>query len=178
MKPLRNLHALLCLAAIHVMLMTTGCATDSTKGYSSAPLFRSDISTVAVPIFENKTGVRDVEFQLTDALIKEIEARSPYKVTSGNHADTIVLGQIRDIQLDQLSKSRLTGLSEEVILSVTIDFLWKDNRTGKTIVERQSYAGHGLFVPSNPSGEPVELGRFAAVEHLARDVVNEMRAEW
>jgi hypothetical protein len=155
-----------------------GCASDPSKGYSSKPLFRGDISTVAVPIFENKTVVRDVEFQLTDALIKEIESRTPYKVTSGAHGDTIVLGQIRDVQLDQLSKSRLTGLSEEVILSVTIDFLWKDHRNGKTIVERRSFSGHGLFVPSNPSREPVELGRFAAVKHLARDIVNEMRAEW
>ena len=160
----------------HVWL--SGCSTDPAKGYSSTPLFRGDISTVAVPILENKTVVRDVEFQLTDALIKEIESRTPYKVTPGGDADTIVLGQIRDVQLDQLSKSRLTGLSEEVILSVTIDFVWKDNRNGKTIVERRSYAGHGLFVPSNPSSEPIELGRFAAVEHLARDIVNEMRSEW
>lgn len=159
-------------------LFLTACASDPSKGYSSNPLFRTDISSIAVPIFENTTFVRDVEFQLTDALIKEIEFRTPYKVTSSEQADTIVLGQIRDVQLDQLSKSRLTGLSEEVILSVTIDFLWKDNRNGKTLVERRQFSGHGLFVPSRPSGEPIELGRFAAVEHLARDVVKEMRAEW
>ena len=155
-----------------------GCSSDPTKGYAAGSIYRAGITTVAVPIFTNDTYVRDVEFTLTDALVKEIEARTPYKVTSQAEADTIVLGQIRDVQLDQLSKSRLTGLTEEGIVSVTIDFLWKDNRSGKVLVERKAYSGHGLFVPSNPSGEPIELGRFNAVGHLARDIVGEMRAEW
>jgi hypothetical protein len=156
----------------------SGCSSDPTKGYAASSIYRTGISTVAVPIFTNDTFVRDVEFTLTDALVKEIEARTPYKVTSQSNADTIVLGQIKDVQLDQLSKSRLTGLTEEGIVSVTIDFQWKDLRSGKVLVERRTYSGHGLFVPSQPSGEPIELGRFAAVQHLARDVVGEMRAEW
>jgi hypothetical protein len=136
------------------------------------------VSTVAVPIFINKSFQRDVEFELTDALIKEIESRTPYKVTSEASADTIVLGQIQAVELDQLSKSRLTGLSEEVIVSVTIDFQWKDLRSGKVLVDRRAFAGHGLFVPSRPSTEPIELGKFAAVHQLASDIVAEMRSDW
>lgn len=160
------------------MVFACGCASDPTKGYSSASVYPAHVSSVAVPIFANKTYFRDVEFELTDALIKEIERRTPYKVTSEAQADTIILGQVRQVQLDQLSKSRLTGLSEEVIVSVTIDFQWKDLRSDKVLVERKQFAGHGLFVPSRPTGEPIELGKFAAVQQLARDVVGEMRSEW
>jgi hypothetical protein len=99
-------------------------------------------------------------------------------VTAEADADTILLGQVRNIQLDHLSKSRVTGLTEEVIVSVTIDFQWKDLRTGRVMLERRSFSGHGLFVPSRPSSEPIELGQFAVVQQLARDVVNEMRAPW
>jgi hypothetical protein len=35
-----------------------------------------------------------------------------------------------------------------------------------------------LFVPSNPTGEPIALGEFAAVQQLARDVVAELQAQW
>jgi hypothetical protein len=154
------------------------CSQDPTQGYSTRSTFRSGIKTVAVPIFQSDSYTRDVEFELTDALVKEIEARTPYKVTDDGRADTILTGRIRSIKLDQLSKSRLTGLSEEVIVSVTIDFQWKDLRNGRTLVDRQEFAGHGLFVPSRPSGEPIELGQFAAVQQLARDVVAEMRANW
>lgn len=158
--------------------LVAGCASDPAEGYSSASLYRDDIATVAVPIFTNQSFTRDVEFELTDALIKEIEARTPYKVTSSARANTILTGEIRRIELDQLSKSRLTGLSEEVVLSVTIDFQWKDLRTGRVLVERRDFTGNGLFVPSRPTGEPVELGQFAVVQQLARDIVGELRSEW
>lgn len=161
-----------------VMLAIPGCATDPTEGYASMTVFRDDVRTVAVPIFENHTFVRNVEFDLTDALIKEIESRTPYKVVDRARADTILIGHVRQVELDQLSKSRLTGLSEEVILSVTIDFRWQHQQSGKLLLERQEYAGQGLFVPSRPTGEPIELGRFAAVQQLARDIVNEMQSPW
>jgi len=160
------------------ILLVAGCASDPSEGYSTASVFPSDIRTVAVPILENDTFIRGVEFELTDALIKEIEARTPYKVTAQPQADTIFLGRVKKVELDQLSKSRLTGLGEEVIVSVTIDFEWKDWRSDAPLVARKSFSGHGLAVPSAPTGERMELGRMAAVQQLARDIVDEMRAAW
>lgn len=155
-----------------------GCAADPSEGYSTATPFSEDIRTVAVPIFENSSFIRGVEFELTDALIKEIEAQTPYKVTSQAHADTIIEGKILSVELDQLSKSRFTGLGEEVIVALTIDFQWRDMRSDKPLVERKSFSGHGLFVPSTPTAERVELGRIAAVQQLARDVVAQLMAQW
>ena len=162
-----------------VLVITMGsCASDPTQGYSSASIYPANIHTVAVSIFENDTYTRDVEFQLTDALVKEIEARTPYKVVPASRADTVLLGQIRKIDLDQLSKSRQTGLCEEVILSVTIDFQWKDQRSFKPLLERKAFTSNALFVPSQPSSEPIELGEFAVVQQLARDIVAQMQTEW
>ena len=161
-----------------VLLAVAGCTSDPYSGYSAMSVFPEGISSVSVPIFKNETFVRDVEFELTDALIKEIEARSPYKVMTEARADTVLIGEIRKIELDQLSKSPLTGLSEEVIVSLTIDFEWKDLRTGRPIIVRKNFTGYGLFVPSRPTGESIQLGRFAAIQHLARDLVNELQAQW
>lgn len=155
-----------------------GCASDPTQGYSAASIYPTGIRTVAIPIFKSDSYTRDIEFMVTDALIKEVEARTPYKVVPSSRADTIILGHVREVELDQLSKSRLTGLSEEVIVSVTIDFLWKDQRTGKPLVERRAFTANALFVPSRPSSEPIEIGQFAAAQELARDVVSELQAEW
>jgi len=166
------------LALLMLLATLAACASDPTRGYSTRSIYPRGISTIAVPIFESDSYTRNVEFQLTDALIKEIEARTPYKVVPGSRADTILLGHITQVELDQLSKSRLTGLSEEVIVSVTIDFQWKDQRTGKPLLERRGFTGHALFVPSRPSSEPIELGQFAAVQQLAREIVGEMQAEW
>ena len=172
MRPLALLAVLAALATL------VGCASDPTKGYSTESSFPDDVRSVAIPIFENHTLFRDVEFDLTDALIKEIEARTPYKVLSSAKADTVLLGRIVRVEMNQLSRSRVTRLSEEVLLTVTIDFEWKDLRTDAPLLERTGFSGHGLFVPSTPTGEPIELGQFSAVQGLARDIVAEMRSNW
>jgi hypothetical protein len=161
-----------------LVVATAGCAADPREGYSTQSTFREDVATVAIPIFDNDSFSRDVEFELTDALVKEIEARTPYKVASPARADTIIIGTIRRVELDRLSKSRQTGLAEEMIISLTVDFQWKDLRTDRTLLERRSFDGHALFVPSNPSGESLEIGRHGVVQTLARDIVSEMRAAW
>lgn len=175
---IRKLGIRLALIALTATCALTGCASDPSQGYSTAPIYPVGINTIAIPIFTSDSYTRDVEFQLTDALIKEIEARTPYKVVAADRADTVLLGQVRKVELDQISKSRLTGLSEEVILSVTIDFQWKDQRSGKPLLERKAFTGNALFVPSRPSSEPLELGTFAVVQQLARDVVSELQADW
>jgi hypothetical protein len=133
---------------------------------------------VAVTLIQNRSYERDIEYELTDALVKEIEARTPYKVTSPSHADTILTGRITDVRRDQLSKSSLTGLSEEVTFGVTIDLEWRDLRTGETLLELESFTAQSLFVPSNPTGEPIEIGQFGAAQNLARDIVSEMVTGW
>jgi hypothetical protein len=156
----------------------TGCATDPTQGYTAMSLHRQDVATIAVPIFTNETFHRDVEFLLADALVKEIERRTPYKVAPSTRADTILSGRVTEVVLDSISRSRQTGLTEEMILRVTIDFQWKDQRNNANLLERRSFSGTALFVPSAPSGEPLEIGQFAVVQQLARDIVDEMQADW
>ena len=158
--------------------LLAGCAADPTEGWSTASVWSTDVRTVSVSMFENSTFNRDFAFEFMDALIKEIEARTPYKVTARGRADTIVTGRIRSIDHTELSKSSLTGLSEEVTVSVTIDLKWTDVRTGELLLELGSFTADSLFVPSNPTREPIELGKFGAAQKLARDVVSEMRADW
>lgn len=136
------------------------------------------IATVAVDVFENETPQRDFEYDLTDALVKEIEARTPFKVTSSDRADTILTGRIRRIELQQISKSSLTGLAEEITVGVTIDMKWKDLRTGESLLELDSFTADSLFVPSQPSREPLAIGRFGVAQLMARDIVDEMQADW
>jgi hypothetical protein len=171
-------HRLPCAIGLSVALTIVGCASDPTQGYAFASAYPEGVKSVAVNVFENDTHDRGVEFELTDALIKEIEARTPYKVTSAKRADTILTGRIRSVERGQLSKSRVTGLSEEVMLAVTIDLDWRDRRTGTSLLVLRSFSADSLFVPSNPTGEPIELAQFGAAERLARDVVSEMQADW
>ena len=126
----------------------------------------------------NATATSRFALDATQALITEIESRTPYKVTSENSADSLLSGQITAVRLTALSQNRTTGLDEEVIVGVTVDFEWMDLEDDTTIVKRSNFEGAGLFVPTPPSGEYLEVGEVAVVQQLASDMVDEMQAAW
>jgi len=165
----KNLNQLALAAAI---VFATGC------GYSTAELFPTEYQTVAVPIFDNRTFYRGVEFDLTEALVKEIEQRTPYKTMAANVADTLLSGTVTNVYVQELSRTREAGLPQEVQVTVTIDFDWTDQRSGAKLVSRRSFSGVGRYVPTQPVGESFEIGQHAAVERIARDIVSSLRGDW
>lgn len=156
-----------------------GCdATPTTGGYQMQSRYSKDYRTVAVTLFKNDTFDRPLNGELTEALVKELQASTPYHISSEARADTLLRGTVRTRTLRELSKSRSTGLSEEMLYEVTVDWEWIDQRTGKVLVARNGFSGSALFVPSRPSSEPTEIGRLAVVQNLATDIVANMQADW
>jgi hypothetical protein len=147
-------------------------------GYSSSTLYPKQYQTISVPIFKNNSSSKNMEFMLTDALIKEIEARTPYHVIGKEYADTQFTGTIRSVDLHTISQSRLTGLDDEVMITVSIDFEWINLKSGNRIVGRKNFTNSALFVPSQPSSEPIEIGKFAVIQQLSKDIVDQMQASW
>lgn len=156
----------------------TSCASDPSEGWSTKSSHPENYRTVSVPVFENKSYDRDVSRSLTDAVIKEIQQSTPYRVTSPAGADTVLRGSIRQVSLRELSKSVATGLSEEMVMQVTVDYEWIDMKTGKPIVSRQGFVGSGTFIASRPQAEPIDLGGYNAVQQLAADIVASMQVDW
>jgi hypothetical protein len=99
-------------------------------------------------------------------------------VRSEASADTVLRGSITAIDMIQLSKDPSTGLANEMMLRMRVNFEWVDLKTGERIVSREGVESSAVFVPSYPAREPLELGRFAAVEQLARDLVAAMQSRW
>ena len=119
-----------------------------------------------------------MEFMLTDALVKEIQVRSPYRVVDKQVADTLLTGTITSVDLRTLSQSQTTGLDNEVLVRVVVDFEWLNQRSGNRIVGRRNFSSSAVFIPSRPSSEPIEMGQFAVVQQLASDIVDQMQASW
>lgn len=166
-----------CLAAGAAL---AGCTSgpDQAGGYAVRNRYPKEYRTIAVNVFRNDTYDRPLNGQLTEAIIKEVQATTPYRISSESRADTVLRGTVRRREVRELSKSRSTGLSEEMLYEVTVDWEWVDQRTGKVIVARNGFSGSALFVPSRPSSEPTEIGRLAVVQNLATDIVANMQANW
>ncbi len=43
-------------------------------------------------------------------------------------------------------------------MTVTVDFEWRDNRTGKVLVSQRNFSATDTFVASRPSAERLEQG--------------------
>lgn len=161
----------------HLPFGPFSCSTSPSQGYSFATTFPENIRTVQVPVFENYTFDVGLEAELTEAVIKEFQRLSGIRVTQGG-ADTTLKAAITDSKLRRLTLDRRTGYVQELALTITLDYDWKDNRTGEVLSSRRNFAASDTFIPARPSGERIDAGRHAAVQRLARDLVAELRAGW
>jgi hypothetical protein len=160
------------LAILVCASMLFGC------GYSTTELYPTQYTTVTVPNFENRSNDRAVEFKLREALIKEIEQRTPYKAISGTGlADTQLTGTVTRVDRQLLSRDPVAGLPQEIEITVTVDFQWRDVRTGEVIRGYRGLTAAGQFVPDRTIGEFSDDGVRLAVARLADDIVSRMRSE-
>lgn len=166
-----------CLCAI-VPMGLLSCATNPETGYSFASSHDTTIRTVHVPMFKNPTFQRGLEVELTDAIIKEIQRSTPWKVADGSVAETSLSGTITGATMRQLTTNRDSGLAQELSFTITVDFDWVDARSGKALASRRAFSASDTFVPSQPVGERLEVGSHGAVQQLARDIVGELRSQW
>ena len=162
-----------------LMIGVPGCSSDPRRGYSfnSASSFRA--GSVSVPVFGNQTFDHGVESELTEAVVKEIQRTTRMAVVAGNAgADTTLTGVIRKSDMRTISRDSITGLVNHTALVLTIDFEWRDNRSGQTLVGRRNFAATDTFGPARGTGELREAAVHGAVQQLARDIVGEMRGGW
>lgn len=160
------------------LAMLSACSNDPSKGWSTAPVMASDARTIAVPVFNNTTYDKGIEVELTEAIIKELQRTTRLGIVRTGDADSTLVGSVMSSDLRRLTRDSLTGLTDELSLRITVDFTWRDARTGETIVARRGFTAVDTFVPGRGTGEPIEVGRRAAVQRLARDIVAEMRSSW
>jgi hypothetical protein len=161
-------------------LALCGCA-----GYQlgTGTLHRPEIRTVHVPVFESASFRRYLGEWLTEAVVKEVELRTPYKVTGSPDADSVLVGRIVD------ERKRVIGetinddpryLGTDMIVTIS----WYDRR-GEALMQDSSFAlaplsffaaASGDFVPE--AGQSVTTAHQESIERLARQIVQQMEASW
>jgi hypothetical protein len=156
-------------------LTLTGC------GYTLAQSFNRDIKTVAVPIFENTTNRRGLEFQLTEAVQTEITKRTPYRLAKGLEADTRLTGKIVGFRKDVLGETRYDD-PRELQISMMVEVRWEDLRTGQLLAQQEIPLSPEAIPLSTQSEMAPEIGQSLAtamddaLHSMARKIVNLMEA--
>ncbi|MHC4352376.1 MAG: LPS assembly lipoprotein LptE, partial [Planctomycetota bacterium] len=146
-------------------------------GYSNESLFPKDVESVRLAMFDNQTFRRGVEYELSDALSKRIEADTPYKiVTDADRADTVIGGQIVSIEELALSVDRDVGtvLESEVLLRAVVH--WKNLKTGDLMIDHRTVSASASF--SAYQMQDFKYASTLAANNLARKIVELMEGGW
>ncbi len=166
----------LCTFALMLCILSfCGCA--GMRGYSNEPLFPQDISSVCLEMFDNQSFRRGVEYELSDALAKRIEADTPYKIISNkDRSDTVMSGQIVSIGESALTTEREIGraLEKEVQLKAVVS--WKNLKTGEMLIDNQFVTAEATYSEYQMQG--FGYASTLAANNLARKIVELMEKKW
>jgi hypothetical protein len=170
-----NSQFLIYCAICALVLSLTGCGEN--RGYTNAPLYPQGIATVYVEMFDNQSFRRGIEFELTDALAKRIEAQTPYKiVTDRDKADTIISGRLARVNESTLTAERQIGRSLEKSVELKAVVTWKNLRTGDLLIDNKTVGASAAF--SEWQGQSFAYGATLAANLLAEKIVEQMETGW
>jgi hypothetical protein len=193
------------LLLVFAALLLPSCSSDGNLcilGYTTQPNYDTNIHTVRVPIFKNYT-MRDstrqgIEFDLTRAVIREIELKTPYKVVGADcNADTELTGTIVGFTKAILNRNQLNEV-REAEMTLKVEVIWKDLRTGEILSLPKlrpdplpplgdapplpalppplTLASTADFVPE--VGESITTARKKNVDRMAVQIVSMMEKPW
>jgi hypothetical protein len=163
-----------------LLLCTGGCARYQVGAQS---LYSPDITTVYVPMIESKSLRRFLGERLTEAVVKEIEKQTPYKVVDSQDADSILTARlVADTKKIRTSTRYDDG--RENIIRFKIEASWIDRR-GEII--RQDLAlpiapefaallESGNYIPE--IGQSVSTAQQTAIQRTAEQIVAMMEVPW
>jgi Lipopolysaccharide-assembly len=161
-------------------LLVTGCAHYQVGNES---LYAPDIATVYVPMIVSDSYRPDLGERLTEAVIKEIELKTPYKVVGTPDADSILAVKLMGDSRHVLGEDSFDDprLSESTVYS---EVSWL-NRRRLPMAPTQTLAlppelidmdRTALLVPE--AGQSVASSQQQAIERLAQQIVGTMETPW
>ena len=158
-------------------LLLLAVAIGGCGGYSDAALFPEDIDSVRLEMFDNRSFRRGVEFELSDALAKRIEAETPYKLVSDrDRSDSVISGQLVTITESALTIDRdlARPLEREVVLTAVVN--WKNLNTGQLMISNKTVTAAASY--SEFQSQDFTYASALAANKLARKIVELMENNW
>ncbi len=157
--------AAICLVAIAI----SGCA-----GYhlGNQFLYRSDIRSVHVQMFESDSYRRFLGQRLTEAVVKEIELSTPLTIADPQLADSYIRGRILPDQKFVIGEN-INDEPRSLLVNWRVEVTWVD-RAGVPLIDRQSLliTRDAAFIPEG--GQSLSTAQQKLIERIARDIVTHM----
>lgn len=151
-------------------------------GYMVGGGFDQQVRSVEVPMFETSSLRRGIEVQLTEAVQKQIQLRTPFRVVKGD-ADTRLSGRVVDLRKSVLGETRQDD-PRELQVNLVVEVVWEDLRSGRVLAEQQVPVSSELLSLRTQAEFAPEVGQSLAtamqqsINQMARQIVNLMETPW
>lgn len=166
-------HIVLVAMALSGLVATAGC-----RGYNlgNQYLFRSDIRTVHVAVFESDSFRRFLGQRLTEAVVRQIELDTPLTITDPQLADSFVQGRIVRETKRSLAEDRFDD-PRNIAVDWMVEVTWVD-RAGVPLMPLQKIRirRDANFIPEG--GQSLTTAQQEVIDQIARDVVANMEMPW
>ena len=178
----RTQFAIFVAAAVILPAVLGGCASYQIGNDS---LYPSNIETVHVPVFDSLSFRRNLGEQLSEAVIKEVETKTPYKVVgSAREADSVLTCKIIQDNRNMIVQDWYND-PRQMQIALKIQVSWID-RKGDVLSQSQpivispatstSVTATSVITPA--VGQSVATAQQLAMQRAAEQIVGMMEAPW
>ena len=149
-----------------MMICAAGCGYRVAGRGSSLP---AEWKTIAVPAIENRTTRFRIEQRLREALVRELLARTAYRVVpEETGADAVLHGEVSSVEASAALYDRATGRATTMLVSVRLKVRMTERGTNRVFFQNDNF----LF--REPYEISTDINSFfdeqePALERLARD---------
>lgn len=154
------------LLVLLLLVPLTGCGYHAVGSASHLP---TNVRTLTVPVFANKTQSYRTEVAYTQAVIRELNLRTNYRVANqGNgHEDAVLRGTILSQVTSPLTYDSTSGQTSSYIIAITADVTLVGS-DGKVLWHNDAFAFRGNFQSTQDLNNFIQEDS-AAVNRVARD---------
>jgi outer membrane lipopolysaccharide assembly protein LptE/RlpB len=159
--------------AIAVVLASAGCGYHTAGTKVDLP---QNIRTIAIPGFVSQSQTFRIEQLLTEAVVREFNARTQYRVIheSKGDADAVLKATVLSASATPLAYDSQTGRAASALVTVSIQVTLTD-RQGKMLFDNPSYLFHDQYEISHDLRSFFEEDS-PAVDRLSRDLARTLVA--
>lgn len=161
------------LLLVFVVLMSLGCRAYN---FGNQGLYRPDIRSVHVSIFESDSNRRWLGQRLTESVVKQIERDTSFVISRPQMAESFIRGRIIRDRKNVLTESGNDDV-REAELALFVEVSWTD-RTGLSLMPRQKLllTESDHFVPEG--GQSLTTTQQEILNRIATQIVNQMEMPW
>lgn len=156
------------LSAVFCLLVSSlaGCGYHVAGRGSALP---AEWKTLAVPALENRTTRYRIEQRLTEALVRELLARTKYRVVAEETAaDAVLRGEVSRVETSAVLFDAATGRATAMVVTVHLKVRVTDRASGKVHYQNDNFVFREQYEVSTDVSSFFEEQQ-PALERLARD---------